>query len=116
MSSPKPRGQTGGHRHQPPPSTRPSASSAPSHTPSGSSASSKPRSERLVTVIECLSPSNKLGAGLIAYKRKRDDLLHGGVNVVEINLVRRGDWRALLSPYQWSPDAESIHRITVSTR
>lgn len=54
--------------------------------------------ESLVTVIEFLSPTNKVGEGLIDYRRKRDDLVAGGVNVVEVDLIRRGDWRALLRP------------------
>jgi hypothetical protein len=55
--------------------------------------------ERLVTVLEFLSPSNKLGDGRRAFLRKRRALLDGGVNVVEIDLVRAGNWRRLLGRY-----------------
>ncbi len=39
------------------------------------------------------------------YQRKRTQLLRGGVHVVEIDLVRRGEWRrlgALLVQFPWS--------------
>lgn len=53
----------------------------------------------LVTVIEVLSRSNKLaGKGRVEYRRKRKDLEKAGVNLVEIDLLRRGSWRELLSP------------------
>ncbi len=54
--------------------------------------------ERLVTVIEWISPSNK-GHELAAFIAKRDELLAGGVNFVEIDLVRDGDWGRLLGLY-----------------
>ncbi len=45
----------------------------------------------LVTVIELLSPSNKVGeAARQQYRDKRRTLVSGGVNVVEIDLVRQG--------------------------
>ena len=44
---------------------------------------------QLITVIELLSPANKTTARK-GYITKREDLLHGGVNVVEIDLVRQG--------------------------
>ena len=43
----------------------------------------------LVTVIEVLSPSNKIGHR-DAYRAKRRDYVRAGVNVVEIDLVRGG--------------------------
>jgi hypothetical protein len=51
--------------------------------------------ERVVTVIEFVSPTNK-GDGLGAFVDKRKELLKGGVNFVEIDLIRQGDWRRLL--------------------
>ena len=42
------------------------------------------------------SPTNKCGQGLEAYREKRSKLLGAGVNLVEVDLVRQGDWRALL--------------------
>ena len=52
--------------------------------------------ERLVTAIEFLSPSNKRGSGAISYQFKRDRLIDGGVNLVEVDLVRDGGLAATL--------------------
>lgn len=69
--------------------------------------------ERLITVIEFLSPSNKRGAGLADFRQKRRTLLAGGVNFVEIDLVRSGDWKRLLAPYRAPAEAQSPYRATV---
>jgi predicted Zn-dependent protease with MMP-like domain len=46
---------------------------------------------RLVTVIELLSPANKIGEpARERYRNRRAILMRGGVNVVEIDLVRQG--------------------------
>jgi len=42
------------------------------------------RSGRLVTVIELLSPHNK-GTGAGNYRRKQGDIMHSGVNLVEMS-------------------------------
>ncbi|GMU24592.1 MAG: hypothetical protein AMXMBFR13_46660 [Phycisphaerae bacterium] len=68
---------------------------------------------RLITVIEVLSPANKVGSGLEAFRNKRAQLLEGGVHVVEIDLVRAGDWRALLRPYAYPRKAVSTYRATI---
>jgi len=48
---------------------------------------------RVVTAIEVLSPSNKLpGRARVAYKSKQRDFISAGVNLVEIDLVREGEW------------------------
>lgn len=47
--------------------------------------------QRLVTVIEVLSPANKLpGEGQRQYRRKQRELADTGVSLVEIDLLRRG--------------------------
>ena len=69
--------------------------------------------ERLLTVIEMVSPSNKQSEGADAFIAKREELLNGGVNVVEIDLVRRGNWRRLLEPHLCPRDAVSDYRATV---
>lgn len=47
--------------------------------------------EQLVTSIEILSPTNKTtGEGMGAYRYKQSDMLLGGVNTVEIDLLRGG--------------------------
>ncbi len=46
---------------------------------------------RVVTAIELLSPANKCkGAGREAYIRKQHEYIDGGVNLVEIDLIRQG--------------------------
>jgi hypothetical protein len=67
----------------------------------------------LITVIEFLSPSNKQKPGLDGYLEKRDELLASGVHVVEIDLVRAGDWRAVMRPERCPADALSTYRATV---
>jgi len=70
-------------------------------------------SGRLVSVVEFISPTNKLGEGLDHYRQKRSEFIEGGVNLVEIDLVRRGDWRALLRPHVCPAEAVSTYRATV---
>ena len=53
---------------------------------------------RLVTGIKVLSPSNKVNPGRVAYLAKRRDLLHHGVNLVEIDLLLAGERLDLLAP------------------
>lgn len=59
---------------------------------------------RLVTSIEVLSPSNKARGtkGWKLYRRKRQGLLLGKANLVEIDLLRRGTRPQMLDPW---PDA-----------
>jgi hypothetical protein len=48
---------------------------------------------KLVTVIEFLSPSNKSpGPGQEQYRKKQRELREAGVNLVEVNLLRGGEW------------------------
>src|SRR5438067_2352534 len=57
-------------------------------------------SGKLITVVEFLSPTNKRrGEGMRDYRAKRQQLLDSGVNVVEADLVRQGDWLGLLMPF-----------------
>jgi hypothetical protein len=64
----------------------------------------KPR-RRLVTSIEVLSPSNKRrrSPGWKKYLRKRQALLLGRANLVEIDLLRGGDRMPMLDPWPGSP-------------
>jgi hypothetical protein len=61
--------------------------------------------ERLVTSIEVLSPSNKVRdtEGWKLYQRKRQSLLLGDVNLVEIDLLRGGQRMPMLDPWPDSP-------------
>lgn len=45
---------------------------------------------RLVTVIEILSPANKVGAGADDYYQRRVEALHTQPHLLEIDLLRRG--------------------------
>lgn len=61
--------------------------------------------QRLVTSIEVLSPSNKRPhtPGWDLYLRKRQSLLLGDVNLVEIDLLRNGQRMPMLDPWPESP-------------
>ncbi|HEY8747007.1 MAG TPA: DUF4058 family protein [Tepidisphaeraceae bacterium] len=69
--------------------------------------------ERLITVIEFVSPTNKRGEGLRAFVENRSTLLRGGVNFVEIDLTRGGDWRGLLLPHHCPSEAVTPYRATI---
>ncbi len=71
------------------------------------------KTDRVVSVIEVVSPSNKRGAGLRVYRKKRRQLLGAGVNIVEIDLVRRGNWKALLLPHECPARRETPYRATI---
>src|SRR5437660_455617 len=60
---------------------------------------------RLVTCIEVLSPSNKRGGkkGWKLYLRKRNALLLGKANLVEIDLVRGGRRMPMVGKWPESP-------------
>jgi hypothetical protein len=60
---------------------------------------------RLVTCIEVLSPSNKRSGkkGWKLYLRKRNALLLGKANLVEIDLVRSGRRMPMIEPWPRSP-------------
>ena len=74
--------------------------------------------DRVVTVVEILSPTNKApGSGRTDYIRKREDILASDVNLVEIDLLRGGEpmplttpvppchYRILVSRERWRPSA-----------
>jgi hypothetical protein len=88
---------------------------------------------RVVTVIEFLSLSNKLpGEGRKLYRKKQRECKEGGVSLVEIDLLRAGRW-VLVAPaeripashrttYQvcvrrsWQPTAVEIYRVPLRER
>lgn len=71
-------------------------------------------SNRVVTTIEFLSPGNKMGLAQRAqFRRKQNQFLEAGVNVVEIDLIREGEW-AVSSPQSYLPEAYRYpYRIAV---
>jgi len=61
---------------------------------------------RVVTVIEILSPSNKVpGPGRDLYLKKQEELRQGGVSLVEINLNRAGS-HVLMVPFNRIPEGQ----------
>jgi hypothetical protein len=60
---------------------------------------------RLVTAIEILSPVNKRPGheAYETYRRKRRDLIRAGVHLLEIDLLRGGQWLPLLTSLPDSP-------------
>jgi len=53
----------------------------------------------LVTLMEVLSPANKLyGPGRNAYLRKREDVLGSRTSLIEIDLLRAGEPMPLVGP------------------
>ena len=76
----------------------------------------------VITVIEFLSPSNKTpGEGRKKYQQKQFECLDAGVNLVEIDLVRRGE-RVTAYPYENLPPTHQttylvcVHRGKGNTR
>jgi hypothetical protein len=69
---------------------------------------------RVVTVIEVLSPSNKLpGQGKQLYLSKQRECQAAGVNLVEIDLLRGGDWIEAV-PEELIPDTHRLaYRVCV---
>ncbi len=68
--------------------------------------------QRLVTAIEVLSPSNKQPGtpGWELYLRKREALLRGSVNLVEIDLLRGGTRFPMLDPWPMDPYSVLVNR------
>jgi hypothetical protein len=68
--------------------------------------------QRLITSIEVLSPSNKRPntAGWDLYRRKRQSLLLGEANLVEIDLLRGGERMPMLDAWPNSPYTTLVAR------
>ena len=72
------------------------------------------RGERLVTVIEVLSPANKVsGAGRRKYRRKQKEIQQSDVNLVEIDLLRAGNWTVLAGRDLLPKELQTPYRICV---
>lgn len=71
---------------------------------------------RVITAIEFLSPWNKIGVqARRKYGQKQDELIRGGVNLVEIDLIRQGEHVALaplelIPPERRGPYMVSVYR------
>jgi hypothetical protein len=69
-----------------------------------------------VTAIEVLSPWNKRrGKDVRAYLDKRKKYIESDVNLIEIDLVRAGDWTEMIGGYDLPDEAMTTYRVTVST-
>lgn len=70
--------------------------------------------ERVVTAIEVLSPTNKLpGRGRDEYREKQHLYRRGGVNLVEIDLIRQGDHTAAVSLALIPPASRKAYLVCV---
>jgi hypothetical protein len=88
---------------------------------------------RVITTIEFISPSNKMpGPAHDAFVKKQTDLHAGNVSLVEIDLVRGGEWVLTVPEYWieepqrtelrisiirgWEPDVSQFYPITLQQR
>lgn len=69
---------------------------------------------RLITVIEVLSPTNKHENGWMKYHRKQRDFIAGGVNLVEIDLLRGGSHVTAINPGRLTLPPGTCHHVCVS--
>jgi Protein of unknown function (DUF4058) len=71
--------------------------------------------ERVVTVIEVLSPTNKYaGPGRTSYLAKQEEMLRGPVHLVEIDLLRAGPHVLAVAEYAARREAEYDYLVCVS--
>ncbi len=69
---------------------------------------------RIVTAIEFLSPWNKRpGRERDEYLRKRAEVMASPTNLVEVDLVRAGEWTDMTDPYTVPPEYWTTYRISV---
>ena len=70
---------------------------------------------RIVTAIEILSPWNKKpGKDLERYLDKREKYISSEMNLVEVDLVRTGDWTEMIGPYLIPEHARTTYRVTAT--
>ena len=69
---------------------------------------------RMITVIEFLSPSNKLpGDGQKQYLQKQREVIDADVNLVEIDLTRTGERVLSLHPIHYPPKYRTTYQVLV---
>jgi hypothetical protein len=70
---------------------------------------------RIVTAIEILSPWNKSpGKAVSEYLKKRNQYINSEMNLVEIDLIRTGDWTSMIGPYLIPKKGLTTYRVTVT--
>ena len=69
---------------------------------------------RVVTVIELLSPVNKtMPAGRAAYRKKQSEYIQGMVNLVEIDLLRCGEFVLAMPEEEWPKVHQAPYKICI---
>lgn len=69
---------------------------------------------RVVTVIELLSPVNKtMPAGRAAYRKKQSEYIQGMVNLVEIDLLRCGEFVLAMPEEEWPKAHQAPYKICI---
>ena len=69
---------------------------------------------RIVTVIELLSPVNKtMPAGRAAYRKKQSEYIQGMVNLVEIDLLRSGEFVLAMPEEDWPKEHQAPYKICI---
>jgi hypothetical protein len=70
---------------------------------------------RVVTVIEFTSPTHKTGnVGRQMYRQKQKELMAGGVNLVEVDLIRSGPWIVRVPEGLIPYDRRGVYQVCVS--
>lgn len=70
---------------------------------------------RIITAIEVLSPWNKSpGKAVREYLDKRKKYINSEMNLVEIDLVRTGDWTEMIGSYLIPERGLTTYRVTVT--
>jgi Protein of unknown function (DUF4058) len=71
-------------------------------------------SNRVITVIELLSPVNKnSAAGRAAYRKKQVEYIQGMVNLVEIDLLRCGEFVLAMPEEEWPRAHHAPYKICI---
>jgi hypothetical protein len=68
---------------------------------------------RLITVLEIVSPSNKVGKAREKYLQKQHDLSEAGVSLVEIDLLRGGPHVLQLPLYRYPASHRTPYKVCV---
>lgn len=68
---------------------------------------------RVITAIELLSITNKIGKGRRNYLRKQAEYIEGGVNLVELDLIRGGDFSLAIPEDQWPRKVPTTYKICI---
>ena len=71
--------------------------------------------DRLVTAIEFLSPANKIGReGRRQYRDKQQRIIESEANLIEIDLIRSGDWVLAANPDRVPDHCRGPYRVCVT--